>query len=98
LPLKRGDYGRIEVIKCKDLLGFALVVAVVVMMVIVINTYLSVPIVQKDSVTREVVGVITSDGVEHPASYFLEHELDKGTYEVEWVRPLSLKEGLPDKL
>lgn len=57
-----------------------------------VNDRLSLPIVQKDSATREVVGVITSDGVEHSASYFYEHKLEKGTYDIEWVRPLSMKE------
>lgn len=75
----------------ENLGGFLLLVFVIVAGVVALNDYLSLPIVQKDSATKEVVGVITSDGIEHPASYFFEHGLEKTAYEVEWVRPLSMR-------
>lgn len=53
-----------------------------------VHKWASQPIVQMEWTTHQVVGVITADGIKHPAEYYA--KIKDGWYEVEWVRPRSM--------
>jgi len=65
-------------------LGLVAIVAMTTTVFFTLDLALSAPVVQMNSVTKEVVAVITKDGVVHPPEYLKEC---KGGYDVEWVAP-----------
>ena len=74
---------------CKKLLVFTAQSAVIFFLFSLllggVVLVLSTPVVQVDSATKEVVAVITYDGVVHPPSYLVERGLTK--YTLEYVAP-----------
>ncbi len=69
----------------EDLFGGVVLVVAVVLLVAMGAWYVCLPIVQVDSDTKEVVAVITYDGVIHPPSYLAEKGVTK--YTPEYVAP-----------